>query len=574
MVNNNIQGPIVLDGLGFVAKRKRNYNPGEYRTLKNVELHKGMIRNRDGVRSTYALDTVAPGITNPYSIIGFMDSDAIVVTKTTHTTYGVNGNSTLWAPTSLPVPAGTTSFHRILFYVRYNKVHYWITHKYTEAGAVHEFWAYSEPVNPLAAPSVIVFADLTATLLFTLANEYQAMATNAYIHKERLVITTNRGIYLSKATDPLVFAAPLGAFFKFPEQNINYSMAVKDTIIILCDSSIYVLTYSADPNLDSTVRQLSDALGGDHGVIHNSTPYFVNNTGIYTVNGVSLDNVSSWIFEFDYKRSKLVSANGYIIVLLRDIQNYNNNFSIFDANYFNDIGYKFAPTDTAVKPAMNNNVFFMNMETGSVHVLDFKDSLDTAEKGYVVDIAIPFKKDFFGSNEIFLLTNKFISNVAGILTYKGNIYRLENNQDTSNIFIFDEIAKSDGTIKRYKPNYQIEIEYTPDGNEYLFKKFRSLEIMGTFPFNDFGLQWCMDTSVYNAVIDVNDDNSFFVNDRLHHPFRVGINQRGRSINLFLATKNPTVELGVGGFYDQLEISDMRLLWTYTGRSNEKKSITA
>jgi hypothetical protein len=69
-------------------------------------------------------------------------------------------------------------------------------------------------------------------------------------------------------------------------------------------------------------------------------------------------------------------------------------------------------------------------------------------------------------------------------------------------------------------------------------------------------------------------NSNFANQRFHHPFKVPLNQRANSISIRFSTVNPYTEYTASPVYSQLEISDLRLLWTYTDRSRTHKTLTA
>jgi hypothetical protein len=61
--------------------------------------------------------------------------------------------------------------------------------------------------------------------------------------------------------------------------------------------------------------------------------------------------------------------------------------------------------------------------------------------------------------------------------------------------------------------------------------------------------------------DLGDDLGLLSVLRSHYPHRIGLNQRARSITLRLL--NPDWLSEIDGSYGYLEISDMRIMWTYT-----------
>ncbi len=573
MVNNNIQGAIPLEGVGFKAKLKGNYQPGEYKALKNVEIVDGILQNRRNITATYDVDATATGVDNPMGIIGFFNDYVIVVSKTQQLARASGANHTMWLPTALPVPAGADSFHKIVGFFTYNKVWYWVTWEFDSATGIwgtHKFCLYWRTVDPFLTPAAITFASLTRTVILT-DTDFGCVFDTFYINKERLVITTSHGVYMSKATDPLQFAAPDGFFIKFPEQNINWSIAMKDSILVLCDNAIFVMTYSTDPNQDSVVRQVTNTMGADHGVMYKETPYIVNKFGIYQVNNLSMDMVMPWVFETSNTgaTAKLVAYDNYIIVILRNSINYDS-VSIFNAKYFFNAGFEYTPVNDGIR--LNNNVFFINMDSGAMHVLDFIDQVDGPSPGYIIDAAVSPKKDFFRDLYCFFLTNSVKGLAGPTYTYKGHIYKMASF--VKPVFVGDTCVRHDNIVKRYKPRYEIEIDsFTPDGNEYLMKKFRSIEIMGTLPSRDFEISFAYDNEDYVGYNEIGDVNTVLPKDRVHHPFRVGMNQRARSVSIRFAVTDPDVIMTTPTIYDQLEISDIRTLWTYTGRSNELKSVT-
>ena len=214
---------------------------------------------------------------------------------------------------------------------------------------------------------------------------------------------------------------------------------------------------------------------------------------------------------------------------------------------------------------MGYNVFFLNTDNGSIHTVDFRDGWDSATPGYIVDVLVNPNKDFFRNYHCFFLTNRFVSHVTTTYTYEGNVYTmsLDNNEP----IIYDNVCDKFGAVHRHIPKIDVEIDsYTPDGNEYYMKKFRSIELMGDFPSVNFEAYFAYDNKDYTDPVDLNVDTNILEaagEPRTHYPARIGLNQRARSVSIRLKSKDWDVEQSNDYVYKHFQLSDIRLLWTYT-----------
>jgi hypothetical protein len=584
MVNSNIQGAIPLAGQGYVAKNKGNYQAGQYRRLSNCEItEEGTIRSRRNITVCDANSegTVGYGhIDNPWGFVGYLRDYAIVCSKTRQVAVTTDGfRYELWDPLDLPVTAAT-GWHKIVHAFKYNNVLYWLTAEWNPDTFLGfgqtDFYLHSIADNVYVNLDTILYADLTHTFLFTYEADY-ALFTSAFMQNDRLWISTNKRLYFSKATDPLTFAVPDGGFFNFPDTVIKYTFSLKDSLYILCDNSIYMLTYTDDPNTDAFVRKISDAVGGDWGVVHQDTPYFVNQSGVYSLNGTYMERMIGPVFDQfgGVTNARLYSFEEYLIVLRADRQNYVSGDGV---DYYYDIG----PTWDMYgdQNSEEYNVFFISTITGSMHVINFTDAPGAEFYGPITDIIVNPNKNFFGTYGVLFMTNRFVDEdlVAGTTSTKGQIYSMVPDRDQ---YIYDYVSLENGTLVRCKPRYEIEIDsYAPDGSEYFIKKFRNIELMGNFPYYDFTLSVAFDNGDYGTAIDLN-VNTVTLEDagvaRPHYPARIGVNQRARSMSILLQVKNPWTTFlysDTNPIYDQLEISDIRVLWGYTGRGPETKTPTS
>lgn len=549
MANTNIQGAVPLTGTGFVAKRNGNYERGEFKRLVNAEIDDEVIRNR---RSIVATGNSAFSVADPFPIIGYNDDYVIVASATQQHAISINGHTALWAPTSLPVP--TNGYHKLVGAFRYNKRNYWITLEYNPTGPVYNICLYHTTTDLLTA----TFANLTRTVIVT-GNSFPII-NNFFIHKERLFVGTSTAVYFSKATDPSVFAVPNGGFISMSDAEINYCFALNDTVYILSDNAVHVFSYSVDPNGDGYLRAISNSIGGEWGCSHQSTPFLINKSGIYSITNLGVEKVHDTEFDVgdNVFESKILSFEDYLIVIRRSRINYAG-VAESSALYWNNLGKRFVPNQNG--NILNYNVFFINIQNGSTHVVDFTDSNDTTEKGYVIDAVVNPNRNLAGNYQLFFLTNKFVVGTS----YKGSTYYMNPDREVS---IRDTSRNSNDLVVGYKPRIDIEIDsFVPDGNEYMFKKFRNLLVMAKFPSSDFGLQVAYSNNPYGASITLTNPTVL----RPHYPARVGLNQRGKSINIRFLTLNNYTPLV--GNYDYLELSDVRLLWTYTGRIPEFKTVT-
>lgn len=565
MVNPNIQGVVPIDGVGYIAKLKRNYQPGEYRRLSNVELKNGIIKNRTNIKAVVAAGSTATPITNPFPFIGFIGQKIIIASKTEQfMTDGSSNYVALWSPTNLPVPVTAGSYHRLVGAFLYNKLNCWISHQYDANTGVNTLILHTIAENVLAGLTAVTYAGLTHTTILTDAS-WDFVFCNFFIQGERLWVTTNKGVFFSKPTDHTIWAVPNGGFFKFQGQNITYTTFNRDIIYVLCDNAVFSIAYATDPNEDAVARQLSDTMGGDHATIHGDVPYFVNNTGIFEINSSGVTKVMDSVFDMGSNSytHKLTSFMNYLVITRFNHIHYDSSTS-FGAAFFGNVGREF--TEGSGFNLMGYNVFFMNTDTGAMHTVDFRDGWDSAKPGYIIDVIVNPNKDFYRNYNCFFLTNRYVSKVGSTYTYQGQVYTM--SLDSNEPFIYDVVCNTAGVAHRHIPKIDVEIDsYTPDGNEYYTKKFRSIEFMGDFPSSDFKAKFAFDNLDYPVTgIDLNiNTNTIEANGepRTHYPCRVGLNQRARSISVRLQSTNHNVEQANNYVYNHFQISDIRVLWGYT-----------
>jgi hypothetical protein len=339
MGNPLIEGPIPLSGAGFIAKENGNFQPGEYKRLSNVEIKpEGILANRRNVYSVHGENTgvdVNP-IVNPHHFMGNMREYSLLAQGENQYIVGDSTFLPLWTLADGFGPVGATSYSIFLGFFRYNNKNFWLVLEFESVISISLSLYYDDsiPVPDLPETYGVGYeASLTRTVILSFpagtTDFFDFQYKNFFIYKERLWIATSVGLYFSAATDPTNFLVPDGGFFKHPGNRVNYSMAIKDQIYTLCEDAVYALTYNTDPNLDATERPLSDSIGGEMGCVHLDTPYFINNMGIYVINGTNVDKVMDSKFDYgkDVYRNHLYSFEDYLVINKYSPINYDNNYS-------------------------------------------------------------------------------------------------------------------------------------------------------------------------------------------------------------------------------------------------------
>lgn len=342
MVNTNIQGPVPLEGAGFIARRNGNFQPGEFKRLTNVELWGNQLVGRRPVKSIAgdASQTVAFPVDNAFGFLGNFGKYAIIASSDYQFAIAAGEQIAMWDPNfNLPVPAPAGSFHRLVGFFRYLKKNYWITLEFS-AGvhiklALYHGDASLDNDTPITYNDAY-FATLTRTNIYTILptdksfNDFEFK--NFFMQGNRLWVVTSLGVYFSAATDPTNFTVPDGGFFKFPDQTINRGFSHKDAIYVLCDNSIHTINYTTDPNTDSFATKISDNMGGEDGCVFRDSAYVINQVGIYRILNNNIDKILDNEFDvgLDYYKNSLTAFEDYLVV-----------------NKYTDVNYEKFTSDTA-----------------------------------------------------------------------------------------------------------------------------------------------------------------------------------------------------------------------------------
>lgn len=225
------------------------------------------------------------------------------------------------------------------------------------------------------------------------------------------------------------------------------------------------------------------------------------------------------------------------------------------------------------------NLFFLNMLDQTLHAVKYHPIYVTGSTYCEFPIGISSNYNVSNANLLMLFDYSDYVEIGGSGTPSALAY-MEYELSTS---LYDTVLQKTNltsthvyTTKKREPQILIEKNsICPDGNEYLMKKYRNLEIMAKFPKDKFELSVAYDNTAYGTAGQINDDEALLVSGeyRGHQPHRIGLNQRARELSLKFNTTAVLDAAPNDTIWDFLEISDLRLLWSYTNRAPINKSFT-
>ena len=551
MVSNNIQGPIPLIGRGLVHKPKGNYGSGEFSICQNVELVDDQIVTRRPMQAVLNSPEVS-AFPNPYGIVGrhvgdlpfredilFSSGDDVHQTlKLTSGKFDGFGYSS----TSSTLGSAGIDARRVVGYFTYNNDDYAIVHVFDSGGSPYI--------------QIRKNAGLTGTdVLVTVVTSGTIMFKSFFIYKERLWIVTNEGIYFSKATDPMTWTVPDGGFIRYADASTYSAVPSGDNIYIGTDLSLFVMTYTTDPNTDAYSRMVSSS-GVTDLLSFESTVFGLDKNQFMevSVNGIAR------IFEL----SDVYDVIPEYLVLRRSADNV-----LFINQPREGIGGPIGgdPNPYSFIPSMlTDEVMCFNIVNQFTSKWTFS-GMDSMYDDFVIVDA--YYMENMGRT-VFL--GYSISQGTGFLWYMLDDTKLDTNDvseyDPSSFRGLDH-SYGDGTDFFAFINVDLEIpSYVPDGSEYRNKKFRSLLFEGTLPPDLFECIFMFDNSDLEVSVPLSEISPVDLpNDRPPHPYRIGINQRAREISIRFKTDhssipNPFVYVETSQYF--FTIRDARLLWTYIG----------
>lgn len=609
MVNQAEQADVVLAGKGYCPRPRGNYAPGEYHRLTNAEINlQGALQLRrpvsvilnagnTGHRNTHG--TAFIGYLGPWAMYTMDDGAGNITSCWVETTINIGGvkKRRIWGVPAITAAHFVNLVHaRIMGFHRYGDRNYWVSRAvtakpvgapamenhiqvlgYNPAGANplgNSFDPSFFDDNPVAfaIPDQRVTVNTTSIPAFPDAGldnlKSESALVKSLIYRDRMWIASERTLYFSKATDPMTWAVPDGGFFRFPGQTITDVVAVGQTLYIICESSVWTLQYSTDPNTNAVLTQISN-IGGDSACVYEDVVYFARRDILWSCENNRVNKVLDLNFQIVSDVSglqipvKLVTFNNYIIFIYQTWQ-------VFQDLIWSQ-QFRVYPVGTGYTNGLVPHIW-LNMENGASHQFEFQDQLADGgtDTGRINDIMVVPYADQYDRTVLYLHTAGGIS--GGGVTSRGYSYYILADYDsfTDPGDWHDYVCASSDVFSSMNPLIDIELDsLVPDGSQFFIKKFRSLmmetDITGFISQLKFAFG---DTSAYSAPIDITtvafSDPVFDVSGvtRPQYPHRFPINQRARSLTLKITAARAawsTIPLKFG-------ISKISLLWSPTGRA--------
>lgn len=327
MANQSEVADLLIEGAkGFVARPDHDFKAGEFRQLTNAEIVEGRIQSRRCIKqhgynnSSIANTVMSTGV----KAIGFYGQWTIYASETQQVAFdGVGNRQAMFNPsTMIDLGGDLTGWGRPVGFFEYNNNVYWLVLRYNSAVGIVGIDIYTTSSDVQKDPSSFTTATISYTRGFYISYDSLDFAKFKYnnftIFKDRLWVSTKRTVYFSAATQPNNFNVnDDGGFFRFPDDTVNYVMAVGDLVYVICDKSIWTITYNTSPNDDATVRKISGDVGGIQGCIYEDTPYFINNDGIFTISNSKVDKVINSDLDEglnDFTNQSLNAYQNYLII--------------------------------------------------------------------------------------------------------------------------------------------------------------------------------------------------------------------------------------------------------------------
>lgn len=389
--------------------------------------------------------------------------------------------------------------------------------------------------------------------------------TGFSVHKERLLIAVDDTVYFSKATDPTDFRVSSGGgFFRFPGQKIKKVVSLNDLIYVFFDSSIFVITYNTDPNIDPQIRRISDGVGGEDATVYGDLIYFINYGSIYIVKGLNVSKlidleILTHTVVTHRVANDLVALTTFAYKSSLKLDAWNNGL------YFYERQLRFGTPDESIhhtRYASYGPMYRLDLDSG--YISEYTFGIST--KSYpVADSIVSYPSTLNSESSLFLYhsnTNASFSNFFYFNNIQSFFYSpTEFYQDTP-WYGVDSYQK-EGVQELEVVTIPIELElsnFSPDAVKYFIKKFRSILIQanlssfkyGTSP--NFTVENELLLTVEAGLSDFSGAHPFIKTVILQQPLngdisipavvasRHGINQKARSLSINIKTRSEVVAL--------------------------------
>lgn len=658
MVNQIETSPILLAGKGLARRPTDNFEPGEYYEIVNLDLTtRGSLVPRPPVQAFFyesgvdAYHNHIAGLFGSYTLMGMVNT-APYLAKV----YSLEQLTTGWAayatavmalrPTVATDGGFTDSKVTLLRFFLYNGREYAMTQvtyrpNGTPDSVVYLIVSSAPQISPILPNSWAAHVLGPAYLFsFTEVGIYTNKATyytnnirfakflinDFVVHKDRLWIAINDTVYFSEAGDPTNFVPPDGGFFKFPYANIKSLEALDESIYVIADSSINVISYSTDPNVDSEVDLISDRIGGEDSTVLGDTIYTIKPTAIFAINGHNVSKLFDLNVRLQDTSDSRLSHNGAAFIspgsfkgtFSLQIESFEDGLYILPRFIKPSTEGQTSPWDVSYVPASFGvagfpDIFKLDLETG------FFNSYNFGSNDSPVDMLFNPTEDITNQTRLFFLA-------LGPFTFPRRVFTMGNrpqipttplsatnptfSSSTGDPHIDSYVSNAAlGTFYSEYPMYRIFIKnFSPDDSRFDFKKIRSLEFDLKVPYKlnpaltsfDPALQlvlWAgedagsIPSSVVGAEVNTfltsylsTAAQSTHLTDTLAETVRIGVNQRCKkfSLELYCPSYAYNTYSHPGGLpwpnsntkASDFELSEIRVLWTPISRGPVNSNLGA
>jgi hypothetical protein len=629
MVNDVTHTPIQLFGKGLTERQSRHFAEGEFKEFTNlIVTADGTLKKRDpvhgvglfgptvfskflGYREHRAVIEIWPG---PYGSPG--KTSGVVECVEPELGGGASGSATM--ETNLQAKsafgAGTRQFGFEGFFQYNNRDHFIVWHglnsspnypwklyvasratvtsgtqypldTYTIGDQIHSQTIFDpvEPTRPLPGPRLAGWM----------------------IHKDRLFIAVGDTVYFSKTADFLEWQiADDGGFFKFPGQTIKSITSTGDIVYVVFDNKISTITYSSGPNIDATVKTISETVGGEHAVSYQGIVYTYYDSSIYAISGnnVSLLTKLDIMYPIPYvtkstdpttafnSRMKLAAYKNGLYILgqrMRFTEPENPNF-------YHLCNYQYtAPL----------SMYRLDLENGCLTKIEFEGEFSNV----VCDIQSVPVEDSFNSPRLAIIAAP-VTGTAELTFFFGSnksidLYTSAASSVENYVDIFGDYIDVGGAS--HMPGYVIPVKFqvsgfSPEGLKHYISKFRAILVQGDFPTVDItetpdtfdSSLWIpelqLDVQAGSNVYNFDGNNNLEATGLISAPLfdqyledgqvtvcKFGLNQRARALDIIIRTRDEVIgtplymtTAALGRYFATraaMELVDLSVLWTKTKR---------
>lgn len=576
MVNSNIQAPINLVGRGLVNKPNGNYESGEFSIARNVELvdnqivtrrpiqyHDGSTSPTDGEVWYYPYGFIGEFYSTnntdfPYSTIcsflggrfGGSVGDASSVLISANTPFSSPFTNPVLGDITGTPPAITSSYpwRKVVGTFYYNGDQYYLIDEYNSTTLTQTVYINKNSQNVTGA--TVVYTQNTSPVVKDRRYFYRSF----FIYKERVWVVTNNGIYFSKATDPLTWAVPDGGFLRVQGAIRYCAKPAGDNIFIGTDRTIQAFTFTSDPNTDGYMRMISNQGIYDLEVVQD-TVVGIDADQLFQISNTSIELITALSdIYYEIPRFIMLRASGDNLLLINGAKLEIS--ATLDSQYLN--------------PALlGDSIKVLNLRTLFVSEWSYFAS-DGTDFDFVIADAY-YQKDY-GITHLLMVSKSTAK--AGLfymvedskLCADDNVERYPSSFRGNDSF-FNLVS---GLDQYYPIDVELEIkDFSPDASEYRFKKFRNLMFEGVLPADNFEVGVAFDNEDYipSNITALEALPPILMGvKRAPYPYRIGINQRGKSISIRFKTTLPDNPVPTETISHFFSLRDMRLLWSYLGKT--------